>query len=163
LNYSQLVERIDQELREIREIVARTQQFIAQEQQPESIPFQEALTSAIALNLHSFYTGVERTLEAIARTVDGGIPMGEQWHRQLLEQMCVEINQVRPAVISESTRTRLDEFRRFRHLVRSLYAYRLERKRVIELAGQLQECSREFEQEIQQFKQFILKNRSLNS
>lgn len=158
MKYNQLVERIEQELAEIREIVNRTQLFVQQEPQTEAVPFQEALNSAIALNLHSFYTGVERILEAIARFVDGGIPMGEQWHRQLLEQMCVDIPQVRPAVISESTRTRLDEFRRFRHVVRSLYAYRLEKKRVMELAGQLPECSRGFEHEIQQFKQFIIRN-----
>lgn len=74
--------------------------------------------------------------------------------------MSLDIPQVRPAVISEVTRTRLDEFRRFRHVVRSIYAYRLEASRVIELANQLQECHRVFEREIQQFIESIQKEQS---
>ncbi len=153
----QLVERIEQELQEIQEIVTRTELFLQQKQLTEAVTYEEALSSAIALNLHSFYTGVERIFEAIARRVDYWKPTGEQWHRQLLEQMCLDIPQVRSAVISEATRTRLDEFRRFRHVVRSIYAYRLEARRVMELANQLQECHRQFEQEIRQFIESIQK------
>ena len=106
-------------------------------------------------NIHSFYTRVERILELIGRKVDHCQPTGEQWHRQLLEQMCINIPEIRPAVISESTRTKLDEFRRFRHVVRSIYAYRLEGNRVIKLANRLQYLLQEFESEIQKFLTFI--------
>lgn len=153
----QLVERIEQELREIQEIITQTEQFIEQGQSTDALLYQEALSSAIALNLHSFYTGVERIFEAIARRIDYWEPTGEQWHRQLLDQMSLEIPQVRPTVISDATRTRLDEFRRFRHVVRSIYAYRLETSRVLELANQVQECHQEFEQEIRQFLDSIQK------
>ncbi|WP_245927539.1 hypothetical protein [Aphanothece hegewaldii] len=71
--------------------------------------------------------------------------------------MSLDIPQVRPTVISDATRTRLDEFRRFRHVVRSIYAYRLETSRVLELANQVQECHQEFELEIRQFLESIHK------
>ncbi|ACK70827.1 conserved hypothetical protein [Gloeothece citriformis PCC 7424] len=157
MSNSQLIERIEQEIVALRGIVTQTDLFVQQQQQMEALPYQEALSSAIALNLHSFYTGVERILEMIARTIDYSTPTGDQWYRQLLEQMSIDIPAVRPPVISQSTRTRLDEFRRFRHVVRSIYAYRLETSRVIALANQLGECHQEFEQEVQEFIEFIQK------
>ncbi|WP_245927537.1 hypothetical protein [Aphanothece hegewaldii] len=78
----QLIERIEQELQEIREIITQTEQFIEQGQSTDASLYQEALSSAIALNLHSFYTGVERIFEAIARRIDYWEPASEQWHRQ---------------------------------------------------------------------------------
>ncbi len=148
MSHERLVERVGEEIAEIHEIVTRTEGFLRQKALAEALPYREALSGAIALNLQSFYTGVERILEAIAREIDGALPSGEGWHRQLLEQMCLDLPEVRPPVISESTRTRLDEFRRFRHVVRSIYAYRLETSRVIELAGRVGECHREFDREI---------------
>jgi len=69
----------------------------------------------VALNLHDLYAGLERMFELIAEDVDGQVPDGENWHQALLKQMAAEIPQVRPAVISEAVRERLDEYRRFRH------------------------------------------------
>ena len=41
----------------------------------------------------------------------------------LLEQMTKEVPGIRPAVISTETGTRLDEYRRFRHVVRNVYIH----------------------------------------
>lgn len=69
----------------------------------------------VALNLHGLYAGLERMFELIAADVDGQSPQGENWHQALLKQMAAEIPQVRPAVISETVRQRLDEYRGGRH------------------------------------------------
>jgi hypothetical protein len=79
----------------------------------------------VALNLHGFYSGVERLFEMIARHVDRALPSGEGWHQDLLQQMTKGIAERRPAVISPESASMLDEFRRFRHLVRSLYTFNL--------------------------------------
>jgi len=42
-------------------------------------------------------------------------------HLLYLEQMTKEVPGIRPAVISTETGTRLDEYRRFRHVVRKVY------------------------------------------
>jgi len=94
----------------------------------------------IALNLHSFYAGVEAMFEDIARTLDGVIPDSPNWHQELLKQMAAEIAGVRPAVISVQTRYRLDEYRSFRHLVRNLYTFHLRTSRVAELCDGLRGC-----------------------
>lgn len=80
----------------------------------------------VALNLHSFYSGLERIFELVATRVDGELPTGENWHQLLLQQVSTEISGVRPAVISESTCAHLDEYRGFRHVVRNVFTFKFE-------------------------------------
>lgn len=94
----------------------------------------------VALNLHAFYTGVEHALEAIAREIDGGLPGGAEWHRDLLMQMSGAIPKVRPAVLSTETRHCLDAYRGFRHVVRNIYGYNLDEGRIRELTEGLASC-----------------------
>ncbi len=83
---------------------------------------QDAYLNSVALNLHGFYNGIERLLELIAVDLDGAALGGDAWHAELLRQVELEIPSLRPAVISRETRQRLDEYRRFRHRVRNIYA-----------------------------------------
>jgi hypothetical protein len=75
---------------------------------------------SVALNLHGFYTGIERLFELIARHIDESVPSDKNWHRSLLKQMTENYKNYRPAVISQSIFFELDEFRRFRHVVRNV-------------------------------------------
>ena len=59
------------------------------------------VVEAAALRLHSFYTGVERSLLLVSRVVK---------------------SEGRPAVLRERTQQSLQEYLRFRHLVSNLYA-----------------------------------------
>jgi hypothetical protein len=81
---------------------------------------------SVALNLHGFYNGIERLFEGIATTLDNQLPGGKSWHKALLEQMTMEVPQIRPAVISDSTLNLLDNYCRFRHVVRNIYGHRLD-------------------------------------
>jgi len=131
-----LAERLNNELEEIKVIVDQTQKFIQRLSQEQDDIAKAALSSAIAFNLHSFYTGAERIFETIAKQVDQYQPSSANWHRQLLDQMLVELPDLRPPIISENTYLVLEELRRFRHVVRTIYAYQLEEERVLSLAEQ---------------------------
>lgn len=85
----------------------------------------EYYLDGVALNLHGFYSGVERLFEKIASDVDATVPSGANWHRELLDQMSTEVPGVRPAVISAALREQLEPYRGFRHVVRNVYTYRL--------------------------------------
>ena len=89
---------------------------------------------SVALNLHGFYSGLERIFELIASSVDSRMPTDKEWHKDLLYQMAQEVPQVRPAVISEKSRSRLDEFRGFRHVVRNVYTFKFDPEKVEKLA-----------------------------
>jgi hypothetical protein len=80
---------------------------------------------AAALRLQSLYTGIERCLLLIVRTLNGGTPEGADWHRRLLERMAIATEE-RPAVLSDAMAAGLGELLRFRHVVRHLYAYELD-------------------------------------
>ncbi len=86
---------------------------------------QDYYLDAVALNLHGFYSGVERLFELTARHIDRAVPNGESWHQDLVSQMAHEMSDVRPAMISVDVAAGLDEYRRFRHLVRNIYATNL--------------------------------------
>lgn len=67
--YQELVERIRGELVDLEIIIGRAQKSWEQAQNmPDD---QDAYLDSVALNLHSFYSGLERIFELIARNVDG--------------------------------------------------------------------------------------------
>ena len=44
---------------------------------------QDYYLDAVALNLHGFYSGVERIFDLTARYIDRAVPDGESWHSEL--------------------------------------------------------------------------------
>ena len=66
--------------------------------------------------LHDFYTGIEKIFENVAKEIDQRVPMGEEWHSELLHQMTLDIPGLRPPVITAHTEKKLREYLGFRHL-----------------------------------------------
>ena len=112
---------------------------------------------AVALNLHGFYSGVEQIFEDTARTIDGGLPSGAEWHTSLLRQMTVEMGKLRPAVIEVETRQCLDEYRGFRHIVRNVYAFNLRPARLNELVNDTPNCLASLTSDLLAFADFLEK------
>ena len=67
------------------------------------------------MNLHDFYTGLERIFHQIAAMVDGSMSTAREWHRDLLRQMSTDLPHTRPPVLSAETTKMLDEYLSFRH------------------------------------------------
>jgi hypothetical protein len=109
----------------------------------------------VALSLHSFYNGIERILELIAIEVDNQKPTGDAWHRSLLQQMTVETPTIRPAVLSETTFLRLDQYRGFRHVVRNVYAYNFDPAKVGQLVKDLPATTDAVTAELAAFARFL--------
>ncbi len=91
---------------------------------------------SVSLNLHGLYNGLERVFELIATIVDELKPDGENWHQALLLQMTDDKPPLRPAVLSSTTYTKLDEYRGFRHIVRNVYTYKFDPERVKKLVDE---------------------------
>ncbi len=87
--------------------------------------------------LHDFYTFVENIAKTVAARVDGGIPGGDDWHRELLEQMSLPIPGLRPPLLSGDTVELLNKFRAFRHVFRNIYGFQLDAGRTLELLRDL--------------------------
>lgn len=128
-------ERIRSELENIEEVVTRVRRAV-EASEGDSIN-SDLYWDAIALNLHDFYTGLERLLRHIAAEIDGHVPAGAEWHQELLRQMATQLPRIRPAVFSKETTKRLDEYLRFRHVVRHVYAFEFDPQRIRPLAEAL--------------------------
>lgn len=149
--YSALAGRIRESLSEIRNVVKRVDDYIRKAQTIDD----QAYWDATALNLHGFYSGIERIFEDIARTVDASVPLGPEWHVDLLIQMGSDMKDIRPPVVSRETRLCLDEFRGFRHVVRNVYTFNLRPSRIKDLATDLPECFSSVMQELMAFASFL--------
>lgn len=100
--------------------------------------------------LHYFYTDAENIFHAIASTVDKSIPSGMSWHTELLNQMALDIPQLRTHVISEESAKMLDEYLRFRHLFRKRYGFGLEWSNIKRLLKKLPEVYAALERDIRE-------------
>lgn len=121
--YQELAERIRGEVPDLERVVQRVLQAWSRGQR--SLGEQDVYLESVALNLHGFYSVLERLFELTARHVDRNLPAGETWHHDLLQQMTKDMVETRPAVISRESASTLDELRRFRHLVRNVYTFNL--------------------------------------
>jgi hypothetical protein len=84
--------RIKIEIESIEKVIERIERgMMAGKRNPNDLDF---YIDSIALNLHDFYSAIERMFYQIASIVDNHIPSTKEWHRDLLYQMRVEIPNV---------------------------------------------------------------------
>ena len=147
-----LVGRIEQSLEDLQMIVSRAGVLVDKYR----LSLDDGYLDGVALNLHAFYSAIEKIFEDIARTIEVSVPSGPDWHRDLLIQMSAEIPGTRPPVISRDTRLVLDEFRGFRHVVRNIYTFNLHADRVLELTTRAHACLSSVRGELHIFIDFIV-------
>ncbi len=110
---------------------------------------------SVALNLHGLYSGLERLFEIIAINIDGSIPKGENWHQELLKQISMEVPEIRPAVISETSFLALKELRGFRHVVRNVYTFNFNPSKIQKLVENTPNLFNEVKAELTAFADFL--------
>lgn len=101
---------------------------------------QDLYLDSAALNLHDFYSGVERILLHIAGAIDRVVPTGNHWHQELLLQMRTDAKGLRPAALSEESLECLKEYLAFRHVVRNVYTFKFDLDRIDRLVDKLPAC-----------------------
>lgn len=147
----QLRVRIRQELSEIDYTLKRATEGLEKARQNND----DLYLDGIALNLHGFYSGIERLLERIAVQVDGHLPQGANWHQALLLQMTDEVPHIRPAVLSKKIQQLLDEYRGFRHIVRNVYSYKFDPVRLERLTRNAPKLYAYLKEELSAFADFL--------
>ncbi len=124
---------------------------------------QDAYLNSVALNLHGWYSGLERIFELIAAEIDGGALGGEAWHAELLRQMTLDLPETRPPVIRKDTAAQLDEYRKFRHRIRNIYATSLDPARMQPLVSDLPDLWSSIQEDLAAFASFLDALASTNS
>ncbi len=96
----------------------------------------EDLKDLIAMRLAVFYMGLENIFKRVAEEIDMDEPQGENWHKDLLQQMS-RSRASRPSVISEKTAAALTLILKFRHRLRNIYVFELEIRKTVENAQEV--------------------------
>jgi len=150
--FQELVERIHDETVDLDRAAQRAQTSWGK---AKLFSGEDAFIDSAALNLQSFYTGLERIFEQIARGLDQSLPTGENWHQKLLTQISEDVPGLRPAVIDRELVTGLDEFRKFRHVIRNIYTTNIDPRRMQVLFDLLPTVWPQVKQELLTFADFL--------
>lgn len=129
MNRKRLTQRINDEFDKIEGTLERIHRGL---EKIEEVPIDvtEFIENTIATDLADVYRGIENIFLRIAREVDMHVPTGSQWHKNLLAQMAEKRPERRP-VISENTRSELEELLEFRHKVNNIYGKELKYEKTI--------------------------------
>jgi hypothetical protein len=114
---------------------------------PTLSPF---LYESLALKFHNFYTGCERIFQILASELNGGLPSSYDWHRRLLIRMA-NPQAERPAVLTSETAKQLEEYLAFRHVVRNIYGFELNPRRLDNLLASYDQTWFAIERDMHQF------------
>ena len=112
--------------------------------------------SAIGYLLHNFYNGCENTFKNISQFFENNLS-SNKYHRELLERMTLEIEGIRPRVISSQLYILLDDFLGFRHKFRHSYSFELDWSREKIVLDKFDQTYTYFINEIKDFLK-VLKN-----
>lgn len=157
--YLALKLRIEDELFAIEKTIGTLNALLAQ---ADTIP-EIAFTPAASAYVEDFYSGCERLAERIAVALDGGLPQGKNWHKQLLQQMVETGRPNRPPLWDRTLLSKLDEYRSFRHRVRHLYNIELDSEKVVKLAEQIPDLFSELKESVEKFNAWLVQKASEKS
>lgn len=152
-SYYFLAQQLREEQDNLERVIWAAQRSMAgAEHHPED---RDIYVSSAALNLHGFYSGIEKMFLSIVEQVDGSVPRGSRWHTDLLNQMVCDLPNIRPSVLSRTTRDVLHKYRSFRHLVRNVYTYNLNPDEVKALVDRLPDVWAAVKQDLEHFLAFL--------
>jgi hypothetical protein len=83
--------------------------------------------------LHNLYCAYEDLFKIVSAFWENSIENVGTFHKNLIRRMVLNIEGVRPALLSDRSFRHLDELRSFRHVFRHAYSYGLDGERVFYL------------------------------
>lgn len=135
------------------DILKRKKERINGEKDPENL---DSHIKAIALTLHSIYTGYEKILEIIIKGIDGDVPTAVDYHTALLKRASYSIPNVRPEIISEETFSLLNVLRGYRHRLRRIYTYLISPEKILRLTDTAIKSFELFNRDWERLKNYFL-------
>ena len=87
---------------------------------------------SMAYQIHNLYSAFEQLFETVVHFFENRLEE-ERYHIDLLRRMRLEIDGIRPALVSDGAFDLLDELRRFRHFFRHAYTAELNPEKLDDL------------------------------
>jgi len=121
----------------------------------EATPTDEKDTVFLGYQLHNLYCAMEDLFKRVAETFENNVDDTSRFHRDLLRRMSFDVPGVRPRLLGSFTRQLLDELRRFRHVFRHAYGYRLEPSKLAALQKEVVSAWDAVERDLDEFALFL--------
>jgi len=118
-------------------------------------PTGEEQLIVLAYYLHNLYCAFESIFQHIAEVFENQISDQASWHTELLRRLTLDIEEVRPRLLSDEAYDCLDELRRFRHLFRGAYRLHLDAERLALVQKKAQALERIYRADIERFLAFL--------
>ena len=106
--------------------------------------------------LTNYYECLETMFLKISSFFENKLPAG-QWHKRLLNNMTIQIENMREQVISEKTYDLLEEFLKFRHFYRYKVDFDYNWKKLEDLEKKYDQVQPLLKQDIEKFIEFLKK------
>lgn len=81
--------------------------------------------AALGYTIHNIYNALENYCIRIAKYFENSLN-GEAWHKDLINRMTLDVQDVRPALFDRETAKLIQELRAFRHVFRNVYQSELD-------------------------------------
>jgi len=156
VEYLALKARIEEELRNINRLESALKKLALfptiKTNSINGLPLNDEISCRIIGSyLHDYYCGLERIFVHVAKSFGQSLPTGNQWHKELLDEMTLSIPGVRTALLSKKALVKIDELRGFRHVFRNAYGFSIDPVREQILLNSLPEISKSVKNEISVF------------
>lgn len=89
-----------------------------------------AIVEGAAFHVHNYYSAVEDLLKIVATAFENNIADVSHWHSELIDRMTLDIEGIRPRLLSADTAALLHRLRSFRHFFRHAYRVELEESEI---------------------------------
>ena len=139
---------IASDLKAIAEIYAALDRYDAE-------PLSDDQAIIVAYHLHNLYCAFESIFQRVAEVFGNQVSDQAGWHADLLRRMTLDIEGLRPRLLSEQAYDCLDELRRFRHLFRSAYRLHLDVERLALVRRKALALEKNYQAEIERFLAFL--------
>ena len=107
-----------------------------------------------AFYANQIYSGFERLLKNIADVFENSVSM-DSWHKSLIERMTINVEGIRPAVISIESFKALNELRAFRHFFRHAYDTDIDEKKFAIVAENVFKLEEQYREDFSKFIKFL--------
>lgn len=104
--------------------------------------------------VNQLYSGCESIFKHIVKTFENSIEQ-DFWHKSLLDRMKLDLESIRPALLSEDTYHCLNELRMFRHFFRNAYYVDLQENKFSIVAEATIRLNGLFKRDIDRFIAFL--------
>jgi len=106
---------------------------------------------SLAYQLHNLYCAFEDLFKIVAKFFENTIEDTSRYHIKLLKRMTLDIEGVRPPLISRELCSALDEFRAFRHVFRHAYSYEIDTEKIRLLLEKFEYIQEKYKEDIRHF------------